>query len=384
MTEFQKGFLSLVCAALNGTTPQISADFDYRQAYGIAKTHQIIPLIFYGAMNVPGFTGSEAFEKFFNATCILISASENQRSGYEKIITALQENGLDYCPLKGMAISELYPKPEMRIMGDADILIRVEQYEKIKEIMLALGYTEGTESDHELPWKKEGELFVEFHKHLIPSYNKDFYDYYGDGWKLVKGHTIPENDMFIYLFTHFAKHYRDSGAGIKYIVDFYVFMRAHPGLDMDYIRTEAEKLQFGKFLDNILRLIDVWFYGKESDDITDFLTDRIFDCGVWGTKENSIISSGVKISKSHSSARKVKMLRMLFPKYEDMKNRYKVLEKCPFLLPVFWIVRWFGGLLFRRRNVKKQYDTVVLTSGENIDRYQKELEYVGLDFNFKE
>ena len=37
----------------------------------------------------------------------------------------------------------MYPKTEMRVMSDADILIRTEQYDKIRPIMVELGYSKG-------------------------------------------------------------------------------------------------------------------------------------------------------------------------------------------------------------------------------------------------
>ena len=123
--------------------------------------------------------------------------------------------------LKGTLLKEMYPKKELRAMGDADILIKTEQYDKIKPIMQGLGFEERTESDHELIWRKP-QLLLELHKKLIPSYNKDYYAYFGDGWQLGKPNSnfphrfeMSDEDQMIYLFTHFAKHYRDAGIGIR-------------------------------------------------------------------------------------------------------------------------------------------------------------------------
>ena len=58
----------------------------------------------------------------------------------------------------------------MRTMGDADILIKTEQYERIVPIMNRLGYLPGVESNHEYVWDKKNMLHVELHKMLIQSY----------------------------------------------------------------------------------------------------------------------------------------------------------------------------------------------------------------------
>lgn len=39
---------------------------------------------------------------------------------------AFDAGGIDYMPLKGSILKDLYPRHEMRMMGDADILIRME------------------------------------------------------------------------------------------------------------------------------------------------------------------------------------------------------------------------------------------------------------------
>jgi len=59
--------------------------------------------------------------------------------------------------------------------------------------MADLGYEELYESDHELVWNHDL-MRIELHKRLIPSYNKDYYQYYGDGWQLAKKWRIFLSD----------------------------------------------------------------------------------------------------------------------------------------------------------------------------------------------
>ena len=148
-------------------------------------------------------------------------------------------------------------------MGDADILIRLEQYDRIRPILESQGFTEQTETDHELIWNDE-ELCLELHKHLIPSYNRDYYDYFGNGWQLAAADAhgrcaMDPEDTFIFLLVHFAKHYRDGGIGLRHITDLLVFRRAHPVMDEGYIRTALERLELTEFYRHICRLLDYWF-----------------------------------------------------------------------------------------------------------------------------
>ena len=387
MTEFQKNVIALILAAIGGNEPHISGNIDFEQLYNTAKEHQIIPLIYYGLSKSPKLKDSAELMHFFKDTCMLIAFSEKQKSVISKICGVFEKSDIKYMLLKGCVLKPIYPMPEMRLMSDADILIDTKQYEKIKCIMHELKFVPGCESDHELTWFSENHICVELHKRLIPSYNKDYYDYFGDGWNQAKlsehGYVMSPDNNFIYLFTHFAKHYRDSGVGIKYVVDFYVFKNKFPGLNEEYIKKELSKLQLLEFYKNIMYLLDVWFGNAEPTGISDFLTEKIFGFGTYGLAKEDRLSEGLKLSKNHNSAMGYKLIKLIFPNCKSLENQYPILKKCKYILPVMWVVHWFDVMIFRRGSVRYQAKILKNMSSDKIKNYKSELNYVGLDFNFK-
>ena len=169
----------------------------------------------------------------------------------DKVFAAFDEHHIDYLPLKGVLLKHIYPKAEMRSMGDADVLIRVDQYDRIKPLMPPLGFAEVTESDHELIWQSEV-LHLELHKRLVPSYHEAEFAYFGDGWdRAVKlqgcRYDMKPEDEYVFLFAHFAKHYVDGGIGIRHALDLWVYRRTNPDLDNAYIQTELKKLKLERF-----------------------------------------------------------------------------------------------------------------------------------------
>ena len=161
--------------------------------------------------------------------------------------------------LKGSVLKNLYPKTDMRVMGDIDILIRLEQYEFIRQIMRDLGYEEIAESDNELVWYRPPLIRVELHKALFPTTHNDYFTYFEHVWELVNknqvnnvSYSFNNEDHLIYLFTHFADHYRNGGIGIKHMVDLYVFISKHSSLEVSYIKAELTKLHLYVFYENIL------------------------------------------------------------------------------------------------------------------------------------
>ena len=67
-----------------------------------------------------------------------------------------------------------------------------------------------------------------------------------------------------------------------------------------------------------------------------------------------------------------------------MRHRYPVLEKHPELLPILWPVRLVTAVLFRRDHLRQQKESLNHITADQILTYQQALNYVGLDFHFKE
>lgn len=389
MKQSHIGILTLLKSAIIQQKIALPEGFQLQDADDHINRHHIGSLIYEGALlcNIP--QNDIRLLQLFQKYCKALQVSERQLRELERIYNAFEENGIDYMPLKGCKMKALYPKPELRNMGDADILIRTEQYDKIRSVMQSLQFTEGEETVHELVWKSDA-LYLELHKHLIPSYNRDFYGYFGEGWaraKLLRGtqYTMTPEDEFIFLFTHFAKHYRDGGIGCRHVVDLWVFLRSHPELDLDYIQTELKKLQLLDFYRNIRRLISTWFEDQESDSRTDFLTEFIFASGSFGQIENRVLSRAVR-DANHSvlgfSGKLLYLWQTAFPGIKILREKYTILKKHPYMLPLVWLIRPFYKVLFEWRSLRQQQRNLAAFDEDGMENHQKMLHYVGLDYNF--
>lgn len=391
MNNLQKDVIKIIRSALTGEKYALADDFILEDAVNIAKKHQISVLLYYGAVNCGLDTNNPYMQQLFFATCKNVAYNERQMFEISRLFEAFDKNGIQYMPLKGTLLKKMYPKPEMRSMGDADILIKTEEYPKIKSVMLELGYDAIKESDHEFIWNKTG-AHIELHKRLIPSYNKDYYAYYGDGWRLAKicngtRYSMTAEDEMIYIFTHFAKHYREAGIGIRHFVDLWVFRNAHKNLDEKYIKTELQALQLYDFYVNILETISAWFEDEGFNEKTDFITQIIFNSGVYGTREAYYLAQAVKTANSTANLENVKIKRffkLIFVPYKTMCSVYPILKKAPVLLPIMWIVRIFDAILFKRKKIKRHQENLHQMTAENISSFKQSLNFVGLDFNFKE
>ena len=388
MNHFQKGIVQLITAAITQSPQTLAADTNWDEVVLAGRRHKILPLLYYGALQCGAELPPEAKQTMEMETFRRVMVSQNQQYAMEQLFAAFDEAGIAYMPLKGALLLHMYPKAEMRNMGDADVLIRMEQYDRIREMLPALGYTERKESDHEFVWHSFV-LWLELHKRLIPSYNKDYFAYYGDGWQLAKvqkgsRYEMTDEDQMIYLFTHFAKHYRDGGIGLKFMTDLWVYRRCKPDLDEDYIRQELTKLQLYEFYTNVCRTLAVWFEGASDDEHTAFITDFVFCGGEFGRSENKVLAEGVRLSRDGGDAQRRKAVWLVFLPYANMCQKYPWLKKVPVLLPVMWVWRLVTTLLFKGDRVRKSKEGLKKMKADDIQNFHDALRFVGLDFHFEE
>ncbi len=360
----------------------------------LAARHHIHSIL-YQALFLGGCPPTDEWMgKLFLRVAKGISVSETQMAEVDGLCKRFQQQGIDYMLLKGAMLRRLYPSPDMRQMGDADILIRVEQYEKISELMEELGFTFHGESNHEYIWVKPNGLCVELHKRLIPSYNTDYYAYFGDGWGRavpVEGtshaYRLPPVEGYIYLFTHFAKHYRDGGVGLKQVADLWLYRQANPDLDEKAVARELEGLTLAEFHRHFLDLLQVWFHEGKPTPQTRVMTRFLCDSGAFGTRENRVTAEGLREARSGGRAGQVrgrKLRQSLFPPRQALAASWPILEKLPALLPFVWVVRGLRAVLFRRRGMVARLKNVQHMTADRIETYGEALQFVGLDFHLTE
>lgn len=388
MTTTQRGILTLIKSAITGEALPLSPDFSMSEARDLLKRHNITALAYEGAVLCGISPREEPMPGLLQRCCRGIITSEAQLSRLQKLFAAFEAEGIDYMPLKGVRMKSLYPKPELRTMGDADVLIRLGQYPRIRPILEAQGYAEKVESDHELIWEQPG-LYLELHKRLIPSYNPDLCAYFEDPWAMAapeKGRCwamCPE-DEWLYIFTHMAKHYRDGGIGLRHMTDLLVFRRTHPVLNEDHIQAALERLELTEFYRHVCRLLDHWFADAPGDPLLDMMTEFIFTSGSFGTADSHTVSMMLrKVEGSRlDNGRLLYIWQTVFPGKAVLHAQYPFLEKAPWLLPVAWFLRPFHRLRKNPRLLRQKRDTLRSITNEKIENRRRSLKLVGLDFNF--
>ena len=372
-----RGFFSFLVAAATGRNmPALPSEASLPAWQALAAFHSVETIFAYGLLESAFPLSAETKERLYQKLAAAALDTAQKEALLKETEAALLGKGIDYMPLKGALLLPLYRYPEMRQMVDVDLLVREEQREDIEAAMKESGFRFVLESNHEYVFAKNG-CTVELHKYLIPTYHEAYYAYYGTGWRLAEETDTPGRyamspaDTLIYLFVHFAKHYRDAGAGLRPLLDFILWQeKTKP--EETYIKAELEKLGLLTFGEKIQALLSAWLFEGDLDETTSEMERFILMSGSLGTAEGRTMAEEIRRKK------KSRLLRKLFPSSAALRGKYPRLRRRKYLLPFYWVRRW-GRILFRIKGIRKRekWREAVRTE-ENVRRYTAHMEKVGL------
>lgn len=359
-------------------------DCDFINILEISLDHNITSLIYEG-ISKSGILIDDDLNKLFKQRVIFeYVKSENQIANYKKISYMLEENNIEYIPLKGITMKSIYPKPELRRMGDIDIYVDEKNIEKVKDIMSELQFTPCGRTDYDYKFKNCNDILIEIHTSLM-SKQSEFYSYYENPWNLCvkeatsSKHTLTCEEAYIYLFIHFLKHYRGGGIGINHIVDLWLYRKKNPNMDEEYIKDRIQKFGAEVFYNHTLELIDYWFCDGKPNDITFEIENYIFQSGSYGTAQGH--QAAAIYTKERIGCKKAKkrvFIEKIFLPKDKMEFKYPILKKKPYLMFFLRCHRLFKRIFFKKDKELGVIGTLNANKDANIDGYKKHLEKVGL------
>lgn len=393
MDAFQRDIVTIVYSAVTGTKGNVSEAFDLEKGIILARRHNIVTIFYEGAL-LCGVSADNPLLVTLKDTLLKnLILDTKQQNMIHTLTEAFEQKNIDYMPMKGVLLKPLYPKTDMRTMGDADILIKLEQYPQITEVLKELEFEFQFESEHELAWSNQF-LLLELHKSVIAAHDKDLCKYFGTGWALAEKvpgtnsrYEFKPEDFYVYTFAHFTKHYRTSGIGIKHMLDLWIYKGAYPQMDWQYIAGALKQLNLSEFHQNVTKTLAVWFKKAAPNDITMLITDVVFTSGQYGTAARANMNRMVRETKQTGTLWKSKVKNVflaLFLSYAQMKRMYPILAKAPVLLPFAWIYRWIEIVFFKRKNMRRYIHNMKTANKTAVNEHQDALQRVGLDFNFEE
>ncbi|MFA5720184.1 MAG: nucleotidyltransferase family protein [Acholeplasmataceae bacterium] len=284
----------------------------------------------------------------------------SQQALKEKINHLFNEHHIDHVFLKGIHLKELYPKPYLRGMGDIDCLIKEKDILKTQKLLKEAGFKLDSKSDvHDVYYyhyemlEIHQKIYKETHKadkHLL-RYPWD-YVYHVENYE----YRLKKEYELLHLIHHLSKHILSSGVGFRSLLDIQIYLKEMP-LDKELLYTYLKEVGLFEFFKVIIAFNKKAFnldtaYNEADISEEDYalILSYLYKSGIHG-KGGNFNPMASRLSKQ--SKFKI-ILKVLFPSYQDMKNKYKPIRYIPILLPFFYPVRWFTLLFLKRKQTKKQ------------------------------
>lgn len=344
--------INLTASVINGTTPpENKENLEWKKIIDFAKKQCVLNIIAYACEKLekkPDPTTLKYLKEFRMQKIVVEAQQEIEASD---AMDKLEGMRVRHMPLKGYIVKNLYPSPDMRTMGDLDLLIEPDRCNEVVKAFEADGFSFCGEGDLHSNVER-GNAYIEFHRSMVDEDYEVLNSYFGDGFKRAKltdGYTyryeLSREDLYIFLIAHVAKHYRYGGTGIRTLLDLYIYRRAYPDLDLDYVHGELNKIGLGVFQKKIESIADEWYSGSFGGDF-DSVSAYIISGGVYGAVNEAFLNEFINANDEALEVEKAKnFIRAIFPDKETMSIRYPVLRKCIFLLPLFWIIRFLETLI---------------------------------------
>ncbi len=288
-----------------------------------------------------------------------------QEDALEEILDAFSARGVRVMLLKGIIHKRFYEKSYHRMMGDLDLLIDHEHRATAREIMESLGYeTQLFDELYDDVYYRRPFLNVEIHVELgeeAEFYDARFHSLWERSVASEYGELVREmslEDYYLYFVLHAQKHCMGHGTGIRTLIDFWYAKRRLLELLEESQRTHLmEEYGCAVFEREFYHLASVWFDGEAGDAFFGEPMRRflVLNSGLYGNEMNTLYRHAIKsgdLHESHANKRGMFLKRIFLP-LENMKIKYPVLEKHPYLLVFCWIHRILKTV-FSRGKVREE------------------------------
>lgn len=351
-TEFE--FITLIGNVVFGRPlPRDFAVEDLRKLAVLALNHDMGHIIYKGleANGLIADKDDRCAQKLYSQYMIAIYRVTILENELRRIREVLDRHGIDYIPLKGAILRDLYPEPWMRVSADVDILVRsTEAAERVSRILVEeLGYDpDRGEADHDIAVSAPGGFHVEIHFSLGTR---------GSGALKVldsvwESHAFRENEescgygtdddfFYFYHIYHASRHFMNGGCGAKSLVDESVL--GTPGEVSPGLRDMLSRAGLTVFRDTFRELALRWFGSKDTPLEEERPDDTAEKAGLY-ILEGGMFGGGhyIKATVAKKKNRFVFFLRRLFPPASALEPEYPSLKKTRLTLPFCWIHRFFA------------------------------------------
>lgn len=375
MNSHERNTLNLLNLAIHGKKfTAFEKEINWNEIIKEANAHEISALIYSSIYGVKQLNGLDDIylEEWKRKTFLTGISQISHFNQVGKIFEIFNENKIDVIALKGLVVRKLYPKAEFRTMGDADILVHEEDLDRIKQLLINEGYELKEGADNHgahLAFTHKNFWPIEVHWTLV---NDDYFlvdkKFEKDLWNSAieidigksKVLTLCNEDLALHLCLHMGVHIIFGGFGLRQLCDLVLLVEKEgESMDWNLFVSKAKECGAESFTLAIFKCCNKLFNmevpveidlisSNINEEVVNKLTETIFYSGVFGKKDAAIaLSTGFSRNKNgeEDKSPEKKYFEMLFPKIENMSEKYDYAKRNKILIPIAWAHHLGAGAL---------------------------------------
>lgn len=383
----------------------IDPDIDWKVVYEEAYAHQVHTLIYPVIKNITS-TNGPSIDLLSLWQSVTVTIAINQIRHIKQISEVFKkfEDEVPVIALKGLIIRQYYPQPNLRTMGDADILIHKEDYERTRSLLTQIGYHEGPSTPKHTSFYHSLFPSIEVHWTLLSNKSFQNFEHFNeDIWKnaistsifYTPALTLSAEDQILHLLLHMAGHMRKLGFGLRQLCDIVLYIETNKDiLNWQLVNEKVNHYGIGQFTGVIFSLCNKLFHLEtpplfnnnllEDDFFIDLMITDIFDGGVFGKRnpEREVFSSLFQYVDGRASGytagnKSRKFFPIIFPSPKKLSSKYRYAQMLPLLLPFAWLHRLVDNL-FRKGSITNLITTYEVCSDPSLEKRFKLLRWLEL------
>lgn len=281
MNKTQQQLLYIVKQAIhNGEPtfdPEAFSSINSKELYDLAWRQNVCALVF---PEIEHFSkiiklDEEIMHKWRLASLFIITHQIRRIRELKTIFELFKSHNIQVISLKGLALRQLYPQPELRNMGDIDLLILENHMQKSIDLLNTLGYQANLINMNDpyymhIDMHKKDSFPIELHrtlwhpKHMKKIDNRDWFNHIWKNYRFLNVEGIEFNalsyeDELINLVVHLARDLKNNGANLQQLCDIVLLInKNHQLMDFDYIDSRIKGMNLFTYYQYLLITCDMF------------------------------------------------------------------------------------------------------------------------------
>ena len=356
---------------------------DWEQVMNLAREHNILPLAFCAAQEVPDFTVHPSYPELTRQVMVMTAGQMQRTEALLSLYRAFAKAGVRLpLVMKGLVCRELYGEwADFRPSADEDLLIPKEDFRAVERVLLQEGYRSSNPrvTERQLEDLQEvsfyhvrSGLHVELHVNAIGHENawrRSINDFFSGVFERSISIRVGETEMaamshtdhFLFLVLHALKHLTDGGVGLRQLADIALYGEKYSGeINWELVWRRLGECRGVSFLSDVLYLcreyLGILLELHDEPCCPRELLFESFSSGVFGnaTQEQRtakvLIASAITTRKATLWSGPLLAVKLLFPGWRRMLCVHPELKERPWLLPVYWMERFLHFIQRNRRS----------------------------------